>query len=53
MSEAGISISPLCIIEPPICGWEQLTAENHSDLSSKIPSVMPGKIIATSLIEVY
>ena len=44
MSEAGIYISPLSITEPPICGWEQLTAENHSDLSSKIPSIMPGKI---------
>ena len=53
MSKAGISVSPLSIIEPPICGWEQLTAENHSDFSSKIPSVMPGKIDATSLIEEY
>ena len=44
MSEAGISISPLSITQPSICGWEQLTAENHSDLSSKITSVMLGKI---------
>ena len=53
MSEAGISISPLSIIEPLICGWEQLTAENHSNLPFKILSVMPGKINATSLIKEY
>lgn len=40
--EAGITVSPMDIPDPPISGWEQLTTENHKDISSIIPSVMPG-----------
>ena len=40
--EAGIAISPMDGPTPPISGWEQLTTDNQKDISSKIPSVMPG-----------
>ena len=40
--EAGVLVSPMDIPDPPISGWEQLTSENHKEISSKVPSVMPG-----------
>ena len=40
--EAGIAVSPMAVPDPPVSGWELLTTENHNDISSKTPSVMPG-----------
>ena len=40
--EGGIAVSPTGVPDLPISGWEQLTTENHKDISSKIPLVMPG-----------
>ena len=37
--EAGIAVFPTTI---PILGWERLSTDNQEDISSKIPSVMPG-----------
>lgn len=40
---SGIATSPMDVPQPPVCGWEQLTAENHCDIAPKVPRVMPGK----------
>ena len=28
--------------ELPVTGWQQLKAENHTELATKVPQVMPG-----------
>lgn len=37
---SGIATSPKDVPQPPpVCGWEQLTAENHCDIAPKVPRV--------------
>lgn len=43
--ESGVQTYPSPLPGPPIHGWEHLTADNHQELSCKIPRVLPGKFI--------
>ena len=39
---AGVITSPVDLPEPPVAGWEQLKADNHTEFCPKIPQVTPG-----------
>ena len=36
----GVITLPVDVPEPPVSGWEQLKAENHTEVATKVPQVM-------------
>ena len=44
LSSAGITITTTPAPSPPITGWESVTSDNVSTMSTKIPCVTPGAV---------
>lgn len=38
--DSGVVTSPLALPDPPLHGWEQLKADNHMHLSTKLPNIV-------------
>ena len=56
LNATGITTLPLNLPSIPLCGWEQLTKENHKEIADKIPRVSSGMCMYLSeliLYEVY
>ena len=50
LSSAGITITAAHAPSPPITGWESVTSENVSTMSTKVPCVTPGMYKCSAML---